>query len=93
LSFNANATFVKNNVSGLPAPLIIQTGTLSGQRLSGVLIETIQNGQPLNGYYLPTYNGITPAPVSTTNLAQPSMQATPRRWRASALLFASKSFR
>lgn len=58
LSFNANATFVKNRVSGLPNTLIIQTGTLSGQGLSGVTIETIQNGQPLNGYYLPTYNGI-----------------------------------
>ena len=61
LSFNANATFVKNNVSGLPAALIIQTGTLSGQGLSGVLAETIQNGQPLNGFYLPTYNGINPS--------------------------------
>jgi TonB-linked SusC/RagA family outer membrane protein len=58
LSFNANATFIKNEVSGLPATLIIQTGTLSGQGLSGVTIETIQNGQPLNGFVLPTYNGI-----------------------------------
>ncbi|MGI4739184.1 MAG: SusC/RagA family TonB-linked outer membrane protein [Janthinobacterium lividum] len=64
LNFNANATFVHNNVSGLPATLIIQTGTLSGQGLSGVLSETIQNGQPLNGFYLPTYNGIN----STTGL-------------------------
>jgi TonB-linked SusC/RagA family outer membrane protein len=60
LNFNANATFVRNNVSGLPPTLIIQTGTLSGQGLSGVLSETIQNGQPLNGFYLPTYNGINP---------------------------------
>lgn len=61
LTFNANATFVRNNVSGLPPTLIIQTGTLSGQGLSGVLAETIQNGQPLNGFYLPTYNGINPS--------------------------------
>jgi TonB-linked SusC/RagA family outer membrane protein len=61
VSFNANATFVHNNVTGLPAALVIQTGTLSGQGLSGVLSETIQNGQPLNGFYLPTYNGINPA--------------------------------
>ncbi|WP_055562730.1 SusC/RagA family TonB-linked outer membrane protein, partial [Hymenobacter sp. AT01-02] len=58
LSFAANATFVKNEVSGLPATLVIQTGTLSGQGLSGVTIETIQNGSPLNGFYLPNYNGI-----------------------------------
>lgn len=61
LSFNANATFVKNRVSDLPATLVIQTGTLSGQGLSGVTIETIQNGQPLNGFQLPTYNGINPS--------------------------------
>jgi iron complex outermembrane receptor protein len=61
VNINANATFVKNNVSGLPNALIIQTGTLSGQGLSGVLAETIQNGQPLNGFYLPTYNGLNPS--------------------------------
>jgi TonB-linked SusC/RagA family outer membrane protein len=61
VNFTANATFVRNNVSGLPSTLIIQTGTLNGQGLSGVLAETIQNGQPLNGFYLPTYNGINPA--------------------------------
>jgi TonB-linked SusC/RagA family outer membrane protein len=61
LTFNANATFVRNNVSGLPPTLIIQTGTLSGQGLSGVLSETIQNGQPLNGFFLETYNGINPS--------------------------------
>jgi iron complex outermembrane receptor protein len=61
VSFNANATFVKNNVTGLPPALIIQTGTLSGQGLSGVLSETIQNNQPLNGFFLPTYNGINPS--------------------------------
>ena len=61
ISFSANATFVKNNVTGLPNALIIQTGTLSGQGLSGVLAETIQNGQPLNGFFLPTYNGLNPS--------------------------------
>jgi TonB-linked SusC/RagA family outer membrane protein len=61
VSFNANATFVRNNVTGLPPTLIIQTGTLNGQGLSGVLSETIQNGQPLNGFVIPTYNGINPA--------------------------------
>ena len=60
LSFNANATFVHNNVTGLNSALIIQTGTLNGQGLSGVLAETIQNGQPINGFYLPVYNGINP---------------------------------
>lgn len=57
-TIGGNATFVKNSVSGLPATLIINTGVLSGQGLSGAYAETIQNGQPLNGYYLPTYNGL-----------------------------------
>lgn len=60
LNFNANATFVQNNVSGLNQSLIIQTGALNGQGLSGVLTETIQNGQPINGFNLPIYNGINP---------------------------------
>ena len=60
LNFNGNATFVRNNVSGLNSALIIQTGTLNGQGLSGVLAETIQNGQPINGFRLPVFNGINP---------------------------------
>jgi len=61
LTIGGNATFVHNEVSGLPGTLIIQTGTLNGQGLSGAFAETIQNGQPLNGFFLPTYNGINPA--------------------------------
>ncbi|NML67648.1 SusC/RagA family TonB-linked outer membrane protein [Hymenobacter sp. RP-2-7] len=59
-TIGGNATFVRNSVGGLPDALIIQTGGLSGQGLSGVLVETIQNGQPLNGYQLPVYNGLNP---------------------------------
>ncbi len=58
LTLSGNATFVKNKVSGLPETLVIQTGTLSGQGLTGVFAETIQNGQPLNGFFVPTYNGL-----------------------------------
>lgn len=59
-TIGGNATFVHNQVTGLPDALIIQTGALSGQGLSGVLVETIQNGQPLNGFQVPVYNGINP---------------------------------
>jgi len=58
LSFNANATFIRNNVSGLPNAFAIQTGTLNGQGLSGVYSEVIQNGLPINAFYLQTFNGI-----------------------------------
>jgi iron complex outermembrane receptor protein len=57
-SIGGNATFVKNSVSGLPTTLVIQTGTLSGAGLSNAYAETIQNGQPINGFLLPTYNGL-----------------------------------
>ncbi len=59
LSFNANATFIRNNVSGLAAP--IPTGTLSGQGLSGVTVERIQSGYPINGFFTRQYQGIDAA--------------------------------
>ncbi len=51
-----NATFVKNKVSGLPAP--IQTGALHGQGMSGTLSQLITNGQPINVFYTRDYQGI-----------------------------------
>lgn len=51
-----NATFVKNKVSGLPAP--IQTGGLHGQGMSGTLAQLIANGQPINVFYTRDYRGI-----------------------------------
>lgn len=56
LSFNANATFIRNEVSGLAAP--IPTGTLSGQGLSGVTVERIQSGYPINGFFTRQFQGI-----------------------------------
>ncbi len=58
LSFNANATFIHNNVSGLPAP--IATGALNGQGLSGVTVESIQNGYPINAFFTRQFQGIDP---------------------------------
>ncbi|MBC6988894.1 SusC/RagA family TonB-linked outer membrane protein [Hymenobacter sp. BT491] len=59
LSFNANATFIKNRVSGLRG--VIQTGALSGQGLSGVTVEVIQNGLPINAFYTQQFEGVDPA--------------------------------
>ena len=58
LGFNINATFIRNTVSGLPAP--IYTGQLHGQGLSGVLSETIQNGLPINAFYTREFISIDP---------------------------------
>lgn len=59
LNFNVNATFIRNNVSGLAG--VIQTGQLNGQGLSGVNSEVIQSGLPINAFYLQEFTGIDPA--------------------------------
>ena len=54
--FGVNATFLKNTVSGLSAP--IYTGGLHGQGVSGTLVQTIQNGLPINAFYTRYFAGI-----------------------------------
>ena len=51
----ANATFVKNNVSGLPAPII--TGELNGQGMSQTNVQLITNDQPINVFYTRDFQG------------------------------------
>jgi len=59
LNFNVNATFIRNDVSGLAG--VIQTGQLNGQGLSGVNAQVIQSGHPINAFYLQEYISIDPA--------------------------------
>lgn len=54
----ANATFLKNSVSGLVG--YYETGALRGQGFSGVLGQRMVNGQPLNVWYLAIHDGIDP---------------------------------
>ncbi|MBD2755135.1 SusC/RagA family TonB-linked outer membrane protein [Spirosoma validum] len=54
-----NATFIKNSVSGLTAPIL--TGALNGPGLSGVSVEVIQNGLPINAFYTRRYLGMSEA--------------------------------
>ena len=56
--FGVNATFIKNTVDGLDAP--IYTGGLHGQGVSGTLVETIQNGLPINAFYTRNFLGLDP---------------------------------
>ncbi|AXY76974.1 SusC/RagA family TonB-linked outer membrane protein [Paraflavitalea soli] len=51
-----NASFLKNDVSGLPAP--IATGGLHGQGISGATVEQITNNQPINVFYTKRFLGI-----------------------------------
>jgi len=57
VGFNANATFIQNNVTDYVGA-IIPTGAINGQGLSGAIAQNIQNGYPLNAFFLPRFNGI-----------------------------------
>jgi iron complex outermembrane receptor protein len=54
--FGINATFLKNEVRDFGAPL--ETGEIHGQGLSQVRSQLFATGQPLNVFYLKTYQGI-----------------------------------
>jgi iron complex outermembrane receptor protein len=57
-SLGANATFIKNKVDKMTG--IIKTGALSGQGLSDVSTEVIQNGLPLFAMKTREYLGLDP---------------------------------
>jgi iron complex outermembrane receptor protein len=53
----ANATFLKNNVSGIGTTL--NTGNIHGQGLSGAFAQRITDGQPLYSFYMREFEGFT----------------------------------
>lgn len=57
--FGVNATFIKNEVSGLPAP--INTGGLHGQGITGTTVEVIKNGLPINAFFTRRFEGFDKA--------------------------------
>jgi iron complex outermembrane receptor protein len=61
--FGVNGSFIHNVVSGLSAP--IYTGGLHGQGVSGTLVQTIQNGLPINAFWTRHFLGFD----KTTGLA------------------------
>ncbi|MBE8719584.1 SusC/RagA family TonB-linked outer membrane protein [Sphingobacterium pedocola] len=63
-----NATFLKNSVSGLVG--YYETGALRGQGFSGVLGQRMVNDQPLNVWYLASYEGIDPQTGMSMYLGQ-----------------------
>ena len=58
-SLGGNATFIKNKVKTLEG--IIKTGSLSGQGLSGVTLEVLQQGLPLFAMVTREYTGLNAA--------------------------------
>jgi iron complex outermembrane receptor protein len=63
VSFNANATFIRNEVEKLERPDII-TGVINGQGLSGATSQLITKGYPINAFFLPQFNGFDDRGVS-----------------------------
>ncbi|WP_028298297.1 SusC/RagA family TonB-linked outer membrane protein [Olivibacter sitiensis] len=57
-NLGANATYLKNSVSGLPG--FYETAELRGQGFSGVLGQRMVSDQPLNVWYLAQFEGIDP---------------------------------
>ncbi|MDF7814696.1 SusC/RagA family TonB-linked outer membrane protein [Hymenobacter sp. YC55] len=57
VSFNANATFIRNEVKDLEGAAII-TGAINGQGLSGATSQLITNGYPINAFFLREYAGL-----------------------------------
>ncbi|MFN8288878.1 MAG: SusC/RagA family TonB-linked outer membrane protein [Chitinophagaceae bacterium] len=53
--FGVNATFVKNEVSGLSSQ--INTGSLDGQGITGTTVEVIKNGLPINAFFTKKFIG------------------------------------
>jgi iron complex outermembrane receptor protein len=57
--FGVNASFIKNRVDQLDAP--IYTGGLHGQGITGTLVQTIQNGLPINAFWTRKFTGMDKA--------------------------------
>lgn len=62
LELNFNLAYNKNNIKNFTDPntglgLLIQTGQVNGQGVSGTLAQVITNNQPVNAYYLKEFKG------------------------------------
>ncbi|MBO0359544.1 SusC/RagA family TonB-linked outer membrane protein [Hymenobacter sp. BT186] len=77
IGFNANATFIRNEVKDLVGADII-TGAINGQGLSGSTSQLIRSGYPLNAFFLPRYNGLNEQGLSNpVDLANPVYAGSP----------------
>lgn len=51
-----NASFVNNELSGYNGPAVL-TGAINGQGLTGATAQRLENGQPLNSFYIGRFTG------------------------------------
>jgi TonB-linked SusC/RagA family outer membrane protein len=56
VDLGVNATFLKNDVEDIPAPIL--TGGLHGQGITGTFVQTIRNGLPINTFYTRQFLGL-----------------------------------
>ena len=56
IDLGVNATFIKNEVSGLSSS--INTGALNGQGITGTTVEVIRNGLPINAFFTRQFMGM-----------------------------------
>jgi len=63
-NFNVNMAFLKNVFNDYSGPAIL-TGAIGGQGLSGAFSQRIENGQPLNAWYLRRFTGLDANGVGT----------------------------
>lgn len=56
-TFGVNAAFLHNELNGYTGPTIL-TGGLHGQGISGTTVQRLENGQPLNVFYVRDWQGI-----------------------------------
>lgn len=66
LDINFNYAYNKNKVENFKDPntglnLLVQTGQVNGQGVSGTLAQVITNNQPVNAYYLKPFQGFDAA--------------------------------
>lgn len=56
-NFGVNATFLKNELNGYNGPAVL-TGAIHGQGVSGATVQRLENGRPLNTFYVREFLGI-----------------------------------
>jgi len=56
VEIGANASFVKNELNGYEGPAVL-TGAISGQGLTGATAQRLENGEPLNSFYIGKFLG------------------------------------
>lgn len=61
VTLGGNIAFLKNELTNFPSNLLIQTGEINGQGLTGARAQRLANGQPLSVFWMGKYLGLNSA--------------------------------